>query len=145
MKLDTAFIDRCIETLRKAHGLLLQTDTESIDHDLYRSACEKEFELILEQSGKLLKKALRPYYHSPKAVDRLFFKDVFRHAVLHGIMDDETAERWMKYRDNRNDTAHDYGAGFANETLKLLPQFLLDAVALTKTIKQLPDVTEGEA
>jgi len=33
----------------------------------------------------------------------------------------EEAERWLEYRDNRNDTAHDYGEGFANDTLALLP------------------------
>ncbi len=27
---------------------------------------------------------------------------------------------------NRNTTAHDYGEGFANETLKILPDFLKD-------------------
>jgi len=30
----------------------------------------------------------------------------------------EEVERWFAYRDNRNDTAHDYGEGFANETLR---------------------------
>jgi len=28
------------------------------------------------------------------------------------------------YCDNRNKTAHDYGIGFAEETLKLLPDFV---------------------
>jgi hypothetical protein len=38
----------------------------------------------------------------------------------------ETVERWFKYRDNRNNTAHDYGEGFALQTLVLIPAFLLD-------------------
>lgn len=62
--------------------------------------------------------------------DRLPFKDIFRHAVLHGLLSEEACERWYQYRDNRNVTAHDYGAGFAQETLKLLPRFLADARAL---------------
>ena len=33
----------------------------------------------------------------------------------------------MKYRDNRNNTAHDYGQAFAQETLNLVENFLKDA------------------
>ena len=28
------------------------------------------------------------------------------------LMDKETCERWLDYRDNRNNTAHDFGVGF---------------------------------
>ncbi len=107
--------------------MLSQSDPQKIEYDLYRSACVKEFELILEQIGKLFKKCLKPYFHSSKVVDSLFFKDVFRHAANHGLISLEEAERWIKYRDNRNSTAHDYGVGFAEETLLLLPTFLEDA------------------
>ena len=41
----------------------------------------------------------------------------------------------MKYRDNRNTTAHDYGVGFAEETLTLLPSFISDALDLVEIIK----------
>ncbi len=44
---------------------------------MYRSACIKEFEIILEQAGKLMRKVLKPYFHSAKAVDKLIFKDNF--------------------------------------------------------------------
>lgn len=134
MKIDTDYYERCILTLEKAYGLLKKANQESIDYDMYRSACIKEFEIILEQSGKLLRKVLKPYFHSSKAVDDLIFKDVFRHAVKHNIIDDNTCERWLQYRDNRNNTAHDYGINFAEETLVLLPTFIVDAMALSKVI-----------
>jgi len=142
MKIETAYYERCIRTLEKAHALLLKADPENIDYDMYRSACVKEFEIILEQSGKLLRKVLKPYFHSSKEADKLYFKDIFRQAVLRSMMTPETCERWLEYRDNRNNTAHDYGANFAEETLKLLPQFIVDANALAEIIKQQPDVTE---
>lgn len=136
MYIDTTYFERCINTLKKAHSLLLNADPERIDYDMYRSACIKEFEIILEQSGKLLRKLLKPYFHSSGAVDKLFFKDVFRHSVLRGIITDESCERWLQYRDNRNNTAHDYGVNFAEETLMLLPQFIIDATALVVAIQQ---------
>ncbi len=94
---------------------------------MYRSACVKEFEIILEQSGKLLRKALKPFFHSSRAADQLILKDVFRHGWLRNIITGEACERWLQYRDNRNSTAHDYGVNFAEETVALLPQFITDA------------------
>ncbi len=38
-----------------------------------------------------------------------------------------------------NDTAHDYGAGFAEATLRLLPDFIADARALADMIEAAPD------
>jgi nucleotidyltransferase substrate binding protein (TIGR01987 family) len=137
MKIDTAYLERCIDTLKKAHSLLMKADPENIEYDMYRSASIKEFEIILEQCGKLLRKVLKPYFHTSKAVDQLVFKDVFRNAVLRNIISDESCERWLQYRDNRNNTAHDYGVNFAEETIQLLPQFIIDAYELAANIKQL--------
>lgn len=142
MQIDTTFLERCISTLDKAHALLRQANPENIDYDLYRSACVKEFEIILEQSGKLLRKSLKPYFHSSRAVDQLTFKDLFRHAVLHNIIADDVCERWLQYRDNRNNTAHDYGEDFAEETLTLLPQFISDAAALAEIIKKISSAND---
>jgi hypothetical protein len=75
----------------------------------------------------LVRKALKAYGGSPKAVDELFYKDVLRHAAKRGLLTAEEVERWFAYRDNRNNSAHDYGEGFAKETLQLMPAFLVDA------------------
>jgi hypothetical protein len=85
--------------------------------DLYRNAAIKSFERSLETAGKLLRKALKAYGGAPRSVDALVFNDVLRHAGKHGLMDAPAVERrWLGYRANRNNTAHDYGEGFANET-----------------------------
>ena len=125
--LNTEYLERCINTLERAFQTLDTLNEDDELYDIYRAACVKEFEIILEQSGKLLKKCLKPYFATPKKVDRLYFKDVFRYAAKHGLLETDEVERWMRYRDNRNDTAHDYGVGFADDTLTLLPQFILDA------------------
>lgn len=43
--IETSYLERCIKTLEKSHTLLLKTNPEEIDYDMYRSACVKEFEL----------------------------------------------------------------------------------------------------
>lgn len=141
-ELNTEYLERCINILEKAFLVLQKISDESLceerglrkfqepieaTYDIYRAACVKEFEIILEQTGKLLKKCLKPYFATPKQVDHLNFKDIFRHAAKYGLLEAEEVERWLRYRDNRNDTAHDYGAGFADDTLNLLPQFIPDA------------------
>ena len=103
------------------------------------SAGHEEFELVLEQSGKLLRKRLAVFFSSNRQADRLAFKDLFRHAAKHGLIEPDAAERWLRYRDNRNQTAHDYGAGFAEATLKLLLDFIVDARALADAIEMTDD------
>lgn len=71
-------------------------------------------------------------------MDRLVFKDVFRHAAQHDLIDLKACERWLTYRDNRNNTAHDYGKEFAEITVALLPSFIKDARKLEHALKQCP-------
>lgn len=127
MPLNTDNLRRCIDTLDKSLARLNEAVPESVDFEIYRNAVVKGFELTLETSGKILRKALKAYGGSPKSVDELFYKDVLRHAGKHGLLSTDEIERWFIYRLNRNNTAHDYGEGFANETLKLMPGFLEDA------------------
>ncbi len=134
-QLNTDYYARCITTLDRAFTQLQTLSADDDLYDIYRAACVKEFEIILEQTGKLLKKCLKPYFSSSKQVDQLNFKDVFRYAAKHGLLELAEAERWLVYRDNRNETAHDYGEGFANETLGLLPQFVVDAYRVNEVIK----------
>ena len=54
-------------------------------------------------------------------------------------MEPEAVERWLRYRDHRNDTAHNYGENFAEATLKLLPAFVADAKALAAMIEAADD------
>ncbi len=136
MSIDTTFLRRCLDTLERALDELTRSDPSDIAYDIYRAACVKEFEIVLEQSGKLLKKRLAAFFASNRQADRLAFKDLFRYAAKHGLIDPDACERWLQYRDNRNDTAHDYGEGFAETTLKLLPDFIVDAKALAGVIEE---------
>ena len=105
MNIDTSHFERCINTLEKAHGLLLLANREDIEYDMYRSA------------------------------------DVFRQAVLRSIISSEICERFLEYRENRSNTAHDYGVNFAEETLILLPQFIKDSRLLAQALKEQNDAT----
>lgn len=133
-KINTEYLEKCIETLEKAYTLLKKSEEGSIDYEMFRNSLVKGFEMTLEQSGKLLRKKLTPYFATKKAVDQLNFKDLFRHALKHSILTEDEVERWFKYRDNRNNTAHDYGRSFAEETLSLMDDFIKDAYRMKEVI-----------
>ena len=133
-KLNTDFLTRCIAALEKSYEKLDQSEKGSVDYEMYRNSLVKSFEMTLEQSGKLLRKKITPYFASKKQADVLTFKDIFRQAGLRGLLDTAAVERWFKYRDNRNSTAHDYGEAFADETLVLIEDFLDDAKKLQTLI-----------
>ena len=145
MYLNTDHFARCIKTLESSLTLLNNAEPESIDYEIFRNAVVKGFELTLETGGKLLRKALKAFTGNPREVDNLTYKDVMRHAAKHGMMDTDTVERWFIYRDNRNSTAHDYGVGFAEDTLKLLPGFVADARALEATLRERLGNGNGDA
>jgi nucleotidyltransferase substrate binding protein (TIGR01987 family) len=140
MALSVEHLLRTAATLEQALLAIARTPAEDmVMFDLFRNAAIKSFELSLETAGKLIRKALRAYGGSPHSVDALVFNDVLRHAGKHGLLDEAGVGRWLAYRANRNSTAHDYGEGFANITLKLLPAHLLDVPALAAPLQAVFD------
>ena len=83
----------CTNTLNVAYELLQKASPDDVMYDIYRAACTKEFELVLGQGGHLLQIALRAWFVSHAQVDRLVFKDIFRHAAKHGLITIECCER----------------------------------------------------
>ena len=131
--LNSDYLIRCIQVLESAYKLLQKSD--NVNYDIYRSACIKEFEIILEQIGSLLKKRLREFFSSKKEVDSLNFKDIFRWSAKHGLISLESSEKWLMFRDKRNNTAHHYGENFAEEILKVIPEFITEARKIEGLLK----------
>ena len=136
MKLNFDHLQRCSLTLERSLQSMAKAEPGSVDYEVFRNAVIKSFELTLETAGKLLRKVLKAYVGSPKTVDTLVFKDVLRHAALHGLLSAAELERWLVYRDSRNDTAHNYSEQFADTTLALITDFQRDALALYETLRQ---------
>ena len=143
MNLNTDHLKRCIQTLRSSLSFYEQATPESIDQEIFRNAIVKGYELAQETSFKLLKKALRDYGHGAKKLDTTVVKDLLRLSATHGLMTLEEVERWFAYRDNRNNTAHDYGENFAKETLSLIPKFIADVARLEAVLRE--RFSEGNA
>ncbi len=133
-EINTEYLQRCIDTTEKSYNYLKNMEEGTIDYEVYRNSLVKGFEMTIEQCGRLLKKKITPYLSSKQVADMLTFKDIFRHAHKYSLLTEEETQRWMKYRDNRNNTAHDYGQKFAEKTLSIIQDFLKDAENLKKVI-----------
>ena len=130
----TEYLEKCLQVLERLYAMIRSVERNTIDFEVYRNSLLKSFETTLEQSGKLLKKKLIPFFSSKKEADKLQFKDIFRHAFSHSLIDEASDERWFKYRDNRNNTAHDYGEEFSDKTLSLIENFISDVKELIRII-----------
>jgi nucleotidyltransferase substrate binding protein (TIGR01987 family) len=136
MILNTEHLKRCIKTMQSSLTLYLQAEPDSIDQEVFRNAVVKGYELTQETAFKLLKKGLKAFGYGARKLDTTPIKEILRLAANHGLMTVEEVERWFAYRDNRNSTAHDYGEGFAKETLVLIPAFIADATKLEALLRE---------
>ncbi len=62
--IDTSGLRRCIGTLEAAFGHLQREASDGPMRDIFRVACVKEFELVLEVGGALLRRRLRDFLAS---------------------------------------------------------------------------------
>ena len=140
MSIDTTFFKECLDRLEAYCELLDRDREDETDRRFGREMCVERFEVALEQSGKLLRKTLRPWLPSNRAADRLTFRDAFRHAAKHGLIDIEAAERWLIYRDSLNGTGDPDGADpVVVAAVERMPDFIADARALVSIIDEAPD------
>ncbi len=139
MNIDTAYMRRCIDMLESMVDALQRSSLKDNGFDLYGDIYIEKIDLVLEQSGKLLKKRLRPWFASNRQADRLTFRDTFRYAAKHSLISADACQRWLEYRDHRNHAENDAGRAFAESTLGLLPTFIEDARTLATTIEELND------
>lgn len=133
--LNVDHLRRCAQTLESSLTLYQAAQPDSIDQEVFRNAIVKGYELAQETAFKLLKKALKVYGHGSKKLEASTVKEILRLAALHDLINIDEVERWFAYRDNRNNTAHDYGVQFANATLVLIPAFLQDIATLANILE----------
>ena len=138
MQLDTSSFRTCVTALENAHEELSQlTNRDQSLYRIYRTTCIKEFELVLEQCAVLLRKVVSSFYSSDSYAANLPIKDLFRYAAKHDLLDVDSVERWLHYRQLKNDTVHEYGEDYAEQTIKFLPHFIDDAKTLVELIERI--------
>lgn len=113
----------------------LQAYNSAPQNTLYRDACIQRFEFSYELSHKMLKRYLEMTSTNPKEIDSLAFQDLIRSGNEQGLLRHDW-KRWKEYRHARSITSHTYDENKAMEIVAILPDFLLEAQALLKALKE---------
>jgi len=130
----------CISALENAHEELSQlTNRDQSLYQIYRTTCIKEFELVLEQCAVLLRKVVSSFYSSDSYAANLPIKDLFRYAAKHDLLNVDSVERWLHYRQIGNDSVYEYGKDYTEQTIKFLPNFIEDAKTIVELIERIND------
>ena len=107
-------------------------------NDVVRDGCIQRFEYCYELSFKMVKRVLKEESPNPSRTDSLGFRDVIREAFAKNIVSRDL-ETWIKFRDCRNQTSHNYNQKIAEEIFQNIPDFLSEAQHLIKQLSKKAD------
>ncbi len=99
-----------------------------------RAAVIQAFEFTYELSFKMLKRHLALTSTNPKEFDYMYFDDVVREAFRQSLVQAEISV-WRDFRRNRGITSQTYDEEKANEVLRSVPAFLIEARYLLKQLQ----------
>ena len=132
----TQHLARSIETLESSLASLRGAPAESIEFEVFRNAVVKGFELTLETTGKLLRRALKEYVAVPRQIDVLEDRDVLRAANKHGLLTEDEVGRWLTYRNHRSCFEHELGVEIHEVRFGLMADFAMDARHLESMLRE---------
>ena len=131
IQLDLNSLDKVLRLLSEA----LQANALDASHSLYRDACIQRFEFCYELSHKMLKRYLELAAANPVAIDELTFPDLIRTGSEQGLLRNGWDKR-KDYRKARSITSHTYDESKAIEVMQIVPNFLLEGLALLAELKK---------
>ena len=114
------------------HGNPALTD---LDREGIAESVIRRFEACYDCLWKMLKRYLTETLGVPDAPNSP--KPIFRLAHENDLLA-APVERWLRYADARVDTSHDYDGEKAKGCLKLVPDFIDDAIGLYRTLSGAP-------
>ena len=132
--IDTDNLTRCVQTLETALGGLERETPGSPMHNVFRGACQYEFQAILEITASLLRRRIRRYFATVNQVNELTFAGALREAQMAGLLSMDESGRWLDYRERHYAMAHRHGTDFAEQALEVLPSLVRDARNIAEVI-----------
>lgn len=125
-------------TLKKAIQSLIRVVEElrvTPQNEFVRDACVQRFEYTYELCSKFLRRYLKMTEASADDVQEMSFPMLIRTASeRHLLLNDWSV--WMNYREKRNITSHTYDEEKADNVIKIVPQFLQEALYLLERLNE---------
>ena len=133
-RINTDSITRSVSTLELALECLREQEPGEVMYDVYRSACINEFQVIMELTNSLLRSRLKPYFATVSQVNELTLGRVFRESARRSLISVEECQRWLGYRDHRDEIAHRYGKELDERALTALASLVEDGRRIASVI-----------
>ncbi len=129
--LDSSALGKAISQLR--------TGLETLDSDpanlLYRDGVIQRFEFTYGLAHKMLLRFLEQNSPDPEQIEQMTFAALVRTAAESGLLKSGWNE-WKLFREARNATSHTYNQAKAEEVLRVVPIFLVEAEFLYEQLQQ---------
>ena len=136
MKLDLSSLRKAVEslekTLRVADDEAFMSRLSEDQKEAVRAGVIQNFEFTYELCWKFMRRWLEGNLGSVY-VEGVARRQLFRLSAEHRLLSD--VDRWMEYHDARNETAHTYDEGTAEDVFETAHQFLADAQELLKALE----------
>ena len=127
-KLSFLRLEQQHDNWRHENPALSELDREGIAESVIQ-----RYETCYDCLWNVLKRYLTEEFGLPDIPNSL--KPVFRLANENGLFA-SPLEQWLQYADARNDTSHDYDGEKARACLKLMPDFIDDAIGIYQTMSE---------
>jgi len=136
MKLDLSSLRKAVESLEKTlrvvdDGAFMSRLTED-QKQAVKAGVIQNFELTYELCWKFMRRWLESNLGSVY-VAGVARRQLFRLSAENRLLGD--VDRWMEYHDARNETAHTYDEGTAEDVLETAHRFLADARELLHSLE----------
>ena len=129
--LDTAVLKKAIHSLTRVVEKLHETPTD----EFVRDSCVQRFEYTYELCSKFLRRYLKMTESSADDIQEMSFPTLIRTASERNLLLNDWST-WMNYREKRNITRHTYDEEKADRVIKIVPQFLQEALYLLERLDE---------
>ena len=136
MKLDLSSLCKAVESLEKALNVVdddvFMSRLNDEQKETVRAGVIQNFEFTYELCWKFARRWLEGNVGTAY-VAGVTRRQLFRLSAEHRLIGD--VDRWMEYHDARNETAHTYDEGTAEDVFETAHQFLADAQGLLEALE----------
>ncbi len=120
-ELDITLLKNSFDTLNQCYKDYCSQKDEKIK-EYIKDSCIKRFEYTYETSKKIMNKFLKKEYD--KNEKDLTINNIFREMYGFGFI--KNFENWVNYREQRNNTSHEYDIEKARTVIVFIPDFIED-------------------
>jgi nucleotidyltransferase substrate binding protein (TIGR01987 family) len=129
--LDISLLKDSFNTLKESYDALQKNKDKTME-DFIKDSCVKRYEYTYETARKTMGKFLKLEYD--KTEKELTINNIFRDMYGLGFL--KNYENWIKYREKRNITSHEYDRNKSYEIIEVIPGFIDDLKFLIDNLEK---------